>query len=447
MNIHSLLLNSSVLKCADLISRQEVVRWYNFYRETQWWSRKDLLKYQNDRLQTLLNVAVQEVPFYQELYNRHGVNISSINTVEDLPRLPVVSKGELKAAYPQKCTRKTNYPAKEYFTSGSSGNPFAVLVDNQSMSQARALMLLRANYSGWRQGDAVFQTGMSLNRGIIKRLKDIAFNTYYASAFDLSDQNLDRYLEIIKSKNIAFLMGYPGSIYALALRAQQTGTALAMRGVVTWGDNLYAHFRACIEQQFQCRVTDTYGCGEGIQVAAQCPEGNGHYHIFMPHVILEIVDDAGKPVQRGKLGNIVLTRLEPGAMPLIRYNVGDVGRMGLAEACPCGCGYDILEKIEGRDSDIIQTPNGNKLIVHFFTGIFEYYPQISSFRVYQNKIDELSIDIVPDGMLNDEILENIKSEIIKKGDQNLNINFNIVESIEELGNGKRRFVISNIGKV
>ncbi|MDD2852252.1 MAG: AMP-binding protein [Desulfuromonadaceae bacterium] len=446
MPIRKLFLNSSFLKIADKLSGQQVMEWHAFFDQAQWWPREKLLAYQTDKLLRLLSTAVEEVPFYRDLYAQHGIDVSLIKTINEMHKLPIVSKKDLKASYPNGCTRKTNWPVKEYFTSGSSGNPFAVMVDNQTMSQARALMLMRANYSGWQQGDAVFQTGMSLKRGVVKKIKDLVFNTYYASAFDLSDARLDYYLDIIKQKNIKYLMGYPGSMFALANRAREVDLKLNMSGVVTWGDNLYEHFRKCIEEQFQCRVTDTYGCGEGIQVAAQCPAGNNKYHIFMPHVIVEIVDDAGMPVPRGEMGNIVLTCLEPGAMPFIRYKVGDVGRMCKEESCSCGRGYDILEKIDGRDSDFIYTPNGNKLIVHFFTGLFEYYPEIDNFRVIQEDVTNLNVQLVANDMLSETLLNKIRNEILDKGDNNLKVHFQIVQKIDEIKTGKRKFVLSNINK-
>ena len=444
MPIRRLFLNSWFLKAADILSRQQVMSYHSFFSQAQWWSREKLLSYQSEKLRSLLQVSVKEVPFYRDLYAHHKVDTSLVKTVDDLYRLPVISKKELKASYPEGCTRKTNWPVKEYFTSGSSGNPFAVMVDNQTMSQARALMLIRAEYSGWKQGDAVFQTGMTLQRGVVKKLKDLIFNTYYASAFDLSDTRLDYYLDIIEQKKIKYLMGYPGSMFALANRAQELDLNLKLSGVVTWGDNLYEHFRKCIEQQFQCRVTDTYGCGEGIQVAAQCPDGNNKYHIFMPHVIVEIVDDSGIPVPRGEQGNIILTRLDPGTMPLIRYKVGDVGRMCVEDLCSCGRGYDILDKIEGRESDIIKTPSGNKLIVHFFTGIFEYYPEIEDFRVIQENVSMIRVYIVPNKTFKEDVLDRLRQEIQQRGDVDLKVDFCIVEQLEPMKTGKKKFVISNL---
>jgi phenylacetate-CoA ligase len=444
MNIRDVFINHALLSFGDLVSKQQVINYLEFYQECQWWTRDHLIDFQNTKLRELIGISIKEVAFYTELYHNNGIKRGEILTRDDLPKLPSISKSDLKKNYPHMCTRKTNWPVKEFFTSGSSGNPFAVRVDNLTMSQARALMILRALYAGWKVGEPVFQTGMTLERGLVKKLKDFLFNVYYASAYDLSDKKLDTYLQVIDTKKIKFIMGYPGSVLALADRAGRVGFNQKMEGIATWGDNLYAHYRKKIEQKFGCRVTDTYGCGEGIQVAAQCPDGHGHYHLFMPHVIVEIVDGNDQPVKRGESGNILLTRLEPGAMPLIRYKVGDVGRMPEEIHCPCGRGFEILASIDGRDSDFIYTPNGNKLIVHFFTGIFEYYTEIDDFMVIQERIDCIRILLVINAKFNETVIERLKKQISEKGDKDLDIEFEIVNTLEYPKTGKRKFVMSKI---
>jgi phenylacetate-CoA ligase len=239
-------------------------------------------------------------------------------------------------------------------------------------------------------------------------------------------------------------MGYPGSIYFLARRALQKGFNQRLKGIVCWGDNLYQHYRKEIEKAFGCRVTDTYGCGEGIQVAAQCGEGKGVYHVFMPHVIVEVVDEMGTPVPDGEQGHILLTRLTAGAMPLIRYRVGDLGRVGEKTSCPCGRGLETLVAIDGRDTDVIITPRGNRLIVHFFTGIFEYYPSIDTFKITQKHPDSIQVEIVPGGDFQLAHWEEIKKEILLKGDPDLKIEMELVSSIQIESSNKRRFVVSRL---
>jgi phenylacetate-CoA ligase len=401
-----------------------------------------MLEYQEARLRETLRTAYAEVPFYRDLFDQHGIRPRDISTRGDLPRIPTVTKDDLREAYPERCVRKTSYPVQEQFTSGSSGRPFAVKVDAHTLSEARALMFLRANFSGWEIGDPFLQTGMSLNRGIVKRAKDSLLRVRYVSAFDLSDAVLDRYLSIIEERRLEFAMGYPGSIFFLAKRARQVGFNHRLRGIVCWGDNLYPHYRQEIEKAFHCRVTDTYGCGEGIQVAAQC--GEGAYHVFMPHVIVEVVDEAGNPVPAGASGTVLLTRLDAGAMPLIRYRVGDMARMGHATTCRCTRGLETILAIDGRDTDVVVTPRGNRLIVHFFTGIFEYFPSVDTFRITQDRADAVRVEIVPRPDFESRHWDQIKKDILEKGDPELKIEMTLVQNIPAESSNKRRFVVSKV---
>jgi len=444
MSVYSTLCEKVLLPLADYATRNRTMYYYKIYKDMQWLDRDQLQCNQDKNVRETVRTAYKEVPFYRELYDRHEVDIDGVLKSGDLPLLPTVTKDMLRGAYPDLCTRKTKWPWREYCTSGSSGSPFAVRVDNETMSMARALMLLRANYSGWNIGDPFLQTGMTLDRGVLKKLKDQLLRVEYSSAFDLSDCVLDIYLDLIDKKNLNYVMGYAGSLYCLAVRAVEVGFNRSLNGIVSWGDNMYAHYREKIELAFKCRVTDTYGCGEGIQIAAQCGHNEGAYHIFMPHVALEIVDDGGAPVKPGEIGNILLTRLDPGTMPLIRYKVGDIGRKSQDKLCPCGSGLEILTKIEGRDTDVVITPNGNRLIVHFFTGIFEYYQSIDTFRVVQEKIGEILVEIVPRIDFSEEHWAKIKREVLEKGDPDLEIKLKLVSEIPLEKSNKRRFVVSRV---
>ena len=438
-------MEKALLPAADLITRQRVIASYRFFRDSQWWPLDRLLEFQEKRLRETLQTAYAQVPFYRERFDRHGISVEHILNRYDLARVPPVTKDDLREAYPDRCVRKTPYPVREFFTSGSSGRPFAVKVDSLTLSDARALMFLRANFSGWEIGDPFLQTGMSLDRGVVKWAKDLLLGVKYVSAFDLSDAVLDRYLSIIEDRHLRFVMGYPGSVFFLARRARQVGFNHRLQGIVCWGDNLYRNYRQEMERAFGCRVTDTYGCGEGIQVAAQCGEGEGAYHIFMPHVIVEVVDNDGIPVPAGQPGTILLTRLDSGAMPLIRYRVGDMGRMGQKIACSCQRGLETMAAIDGRDTDVVITPRGNRLIVHFFTGIFEYFPSIDTFRITQDHPDAIRVEIVPRPNFQAEHWDQIKKEILDKGDPDLKIEMALVPDIKPESSNKRRFVVSRLG--
>jgi phenylacetate-CoA ligase len=434
-------LENYILPIGDKITKNCVMKFYKFYKETQYWPIERLKEYQLQKFTETVDTAYRKTRFYRSLYDKYSLDIKMISSLNDIEQIPIVTKDMLRKNYPENCTIKTGWPEKEYFTSGSSGRPFAVLVDNFTMSAARALMFLRANYSGWEIGDGYLQTGMTVKRGFLKKIKDKALNVKYVPAYKLTDSILDQYLELVETKKLNFIMGYASSIYCIAKRANEINFNRKLKGIVSWGDNLFPHYRSSIENQFQCRVTDSYGIGEGIQVAAQCQFGK--YHVFTPHVIIEFLND-GKKCDDSELGEIYLTRLIPGAMPLIRYKVGDIGRPSPLSVCECGRNYDVIEKIEGRDTDIIYTPKGNRLIVHFFTGIFEYETTIDTFQIVQENINSINVKIKPLPGFSKDKWEKIKKQINLYGDEDLRIDMETVKEIPLAPSQKRRFIISKL---
>src|SRR5262249_13246863 len=150
--------------------------------------------------------------------------------------------------------------------------------------------------------------------------------------YDLHDEYLDNTLDYMDRHQIKYVWGYPGSLYFLANRALERGWNQPLCGVGTWGDNLYGHYRKRIEQAFRTNVINMYGCGEGVWIAAQCGFGS-HLHVFNTDVVLEYLDEDHNPVPPGQIGSLAVTRLHPGPMPLIRYQLGDIGVSSDAPSC------------------------------------------------------------------------------------------------------------------
>ncbi|MFO7608504.1 MAG: phenylacetate--CoA ligase family protein, partial [Candidatus Krumholzibacteriia bacterium] len=169
----------------------------------------------------------------------------------------------------------------------------------------------------------------------------------------------------------------------------------------------------------------------------------GLLHQFCLHVAAEIVRE-GAPVPDGERGEILLTRLDAGAMPLIRYRIGDVGRASPVRGGRGGINLPLWEGVDGRVSDIIVTPAGNQLIVEFFFGIFQYAPTIRLFQVVQTAPDLLHVKIVPGPGYEPAHWELVAREIHAKGDPDLRLQTEIVTDIPLERGGKRRFVISQL---
>jgi len=349
----------------------------------------------------------------------------------------------LRDGYPTRVTRDSGRKTFESATSGSTGTNFRFLLDSETVGWYRASFMLALEWAGWIVGEPHLQTGITYTRSFDRRLKDHLLHCHYVPANDLSDSRLDENLELMERYGIGHLWGYPGSLYFIARRALERGWNRPLKSVVTWGDNLYPHYRNTIEKAFGVRVHDTYGCSEGMQIAAQCGTG-GTYHIHTLDTITEFLDDSGLPVAAGQPGNIVLTRLHPGPMPFLRYRVGDVGTGGRIQVCACGRGYPTMEGIQGRDTDVVVTPSGRRLIVHFFTGVLEHFKEIESFQVVQESLDSIVLRVVPAIRPSSEIADRIVEKLKQTGASDLNIEVMFVDEIPLTPGGKRRFILSNI---
>ncbi len=439
------MLDNALLPVGDFVFGQRMISRLHWLQSAQWWDEARLKEERDRLLRSVLETAYRDVPFYRDLMNAARLTPADIRTPSDLSRLPVVTKDMLRPAYPRLVTRPTGQQTYEVHTSGSTGKNFAVLEDARTRGWYLSSFLLALQWAGWTIGEAQLQTGMTLQRNLIRVLKDRLMRCHYVSAFDLDDAHLDAALELLDHKNIQHLWGYSASLYYLALRASSKGWNRPMRSIVTWGDNLYPHYRRAIQNTFGSTVFDTYGIGEGLQVSAQCGHG-GNYHVHTLDAIVEYLDDAGNPAPDDQPGNLILTRLHAGPMPLIRYRVGDVGIRGDQSPCPCGRGFERMQAISGRDTDVVVTPSGNRLIAEFFNGLIDDFLEIDSFQVIQERAESILIYIVPRPGYSPQTRRQLVETLQRNGAADLRIEIESVPRIPLTAGGKRRYVINRMGR-
>jgi phenylacetate-CoA ligase len=431
-----------LLPLADAALGQHVAPIFDELLAFQWLPIGEIDRYRAERLHALLRFSVEKVPFYRRAFQERGLRPEDISGPAALKQLPVLTKKHLRDDFDELRVAGFTGPAYEMKSSGSTGAQTTVLIDRPCNDEVFATQLLFWSWGGFAMGQPHLQTGMSLNRGTTKRLKDLMFRCTYTSAFDLTDRAMEATVRHIDRTGIRALFGYASSIYVLARYLERQGLQRKMSSIFTWGDSLFPHYRELIERVFLCRVNDCYGLGEGLQCAAQC-EHHDALHEAMHGVIMEIVDHAGMPVPPGVLGRVVVTRLAPGPMPLIRYDTGDVAHF-VEGPCACGRALRRVSRVQGRATDIVTTPAGDRLIVHFFTQIFEMVPQIAQFQVRQDRPEAITIRYVRASGFDAAVLEGIKREIAKNCVYPLEVTFVEVEDIPLEKSNKRRFVISTI---
>jgi phenylacetate-CoA ligase len=433
---YSYALERAVMPVGDKLHGGGFMQWLKRYRQEQWLPADEMRRLGRERLSAILRHARSNVPFYE------GTGTAADDPLDDLRQFPVITKAELKENIEALITCPVEGLIAES-GSGSSGIQGTVYMDKSAQASQRAMQMLWFEWCGYRMGDRVLQTGITPDRGWVKRTKDVLLHTEYISAFQLSETAITRLLESLREAPRKYFFGYASSLYVIAEAAIKLGfDDIRFEHAVSWGDKLFPHYRTSILKAFGCRTMDTYGCTEGAMIAAECPEGNYHLSVNQCHV--EILDDDGHPLPDGELGNVVATRLDNFAMPLVRYKLGDIAALEPAETSVCTCGRQtpLLRGLIGRDTDVVISRSGKKMIVHFFTGIFEHVPEIRQFRVVQETLDRIAIEYIPDSGFNRGILEEIERRIHAKLDESFPIDWIAVDKISPTGSGKPQIVQS-----
>ena len=431
-------LGRAVLPVADRVLGQRMMARYRYLDAAQWWPRERVLARRDAMLAAVVRTAASEVEMYRDLYADAGVDPADVRSAADLFALPIVTKPDLRVGHPERTTRPTGQRTYDECSAGSTGEPFCVKEDAATAGWCRASFLQIVSWAGWSLGERHLQLGINPARQRGRALKDRLLRCSYASIYDLDGPNLDRALTQIVEGRTGYVFGYPVGVLELARRSVELGRSVTLDGVVTWGDTLGGHDRSMIEKTFGCLVLDAYGLAEGLWIASQCPS-RGMYHVHSLDVVLELLDDGGRPVEPGTPGHVVVTRLHAGPSPLIRYRTGDLA-VGTTSSCECGRGFETISSIVGRTADTLVTPSGKRLIVHFFNGMFDHYLDIGAFQAAKTHADRLELRIVP---RNDRGIASANEVARRIGAQvpDMKVDVRIVDRVPRTRAGKRRFVI------
>lgn len=394
--------------------------------------RETIVKIQKKNLIETLNHAEGFSSYYREL----GVQSES-DPIVGLKKFPILTKDIIRNRRKDILTKHTDLIKNS--TSGSTGIQTEIFIDKNEQSLFRAIQTTWWQWAGYKIGNPIFQTGLAEKRTLEKKLKDFFFKTHYQFAFGLTKENTEKGLEW-SSKNHPFLGGYASSLYVLSQLAE--GRNIKMKSAVSWGDKLFEHYTKNIERVFGCKVFETYGTGEGLMLGAQ--KDLEYLYIMDPYFIVELLDDEGNEVADGEIGHVVVTSLIHKAMPLIRYKVGDLAIKLPHAQYPANreLQLSIFKKIIGRETEIVKTPKGKSLIVHSFTGVFEYFPEIKQFQVIQKKGEcDLLIKYIISEKFKSGILQKIHEKLNELAKEDIHIVFEKVDYIKDSNSGKPQIVL------
>lgn len=435
------ILEKLFLPVADIFLRTNFIsELHNWRNNLHKLNKQQLENLQTERLKNLLKHATTNIPYYKNL----SVTLSE-NPFEDIKQFPILYKSTVKSNYQNLFVGNRSKMIAER-SSGSSGIQGEVLMTKKEHTQYQALQTSLWEWNGFTIGSPIMQTGITPYRGFLKTVKDWLFKTQYISAYNISPENAKANLLKAKRNGVAYFGGFAASLNVYAEVALKEGIDIKFKGVMAWGDKLFDSYKTNINKAFgNPIITELYGTAEAFVISSSCK--NGKHHIITPQTFIEILDKDGNAVRDGELGFVVVTRLDCFSFPLIRYYLGDLAVKEPADmVCNCGKGYPMLQKIIGRDTDIVETPGGRFLVVQFFVGFLEHFHEIQQFSVIQRGLDGLEIEFIASPTYYEGVLDKINKVMFERAEEVFPVKWTQVDFIHPTASGKPQIIQNFIAK-
>jgi phenylacetate-CoA ligase len=415
--------------------------------ESQWWTRAQIEEHQFRRLQELLSSAASDVPYYRELFRKIGFDPARLKALDQIKTLPWLTKPliranveALKHAHPIGLERSS--------TGGSSGQPLAFFIGRERVSHDVAAKWRATRWWDVDIGDPeVVVWGSPIEIGAqdnVRILRDRLMRSHLLNAFEMSESNLDVYVRRIRDLRPRMVFGYPYSITLLATHAQKRGLRLddlGVKVVFVTSEMLYDHQREKISEVFGCQVANGYGGRDAGFIAHECAAGG--MHITAEDIIVELIDSDGHAVPDGEPGEVVVTHLCSRDFPFIRYRTGDIA---IKDTQPCSCGRQLplLREVQGRTNDFLVALDGKLLPCGAFTYLMREIEGIDSFKVVQESLSLTRVQIVRQAGLDEALRAKLIKGFRHRLGESVQVEVTLVERIAAQGNGKYRYVVSNV---
>jgi len=437
--------------------KSEIYQSYLKQKEIRKLSIDEIQKIQWNRLKELLEYVYNCSEFYREIFNSLNIKPQDIKSYDDFVKLPIVNKKFLKDNY-DKIKVKTASD-KDYvvsYTSGSTGEPFSFLLDKkrEEPQTFAAFMLNKENIgiNPFKKYNELMIKAQPINeildlykpkkRGITNRLKySVISETFGISSPNIKKENVLAINSIIKNYDIKTIYGYSSNIFYLAKLFDMQNIELNLKYVITIAEGLLKQQKKFISDTFKCPVYMDYGASECMRMGFECSKHDG-YHMDIYNYYFEYLDDNYQPCKPGENANIVVTNLNNYIFPLVRYHIGDQC-IAPNENSSCDLNYPVVSKITGRKSDIIKTPLNDEISLSNFAVFFEYlHEKITQYQlIVDEKARQIIIKIVPTQKFEQELVKEIKDQILKLISNSMNIKIELVEKIPFEKHGKTKTLI------
>ena len=419
--------------------------------ESQWWPAKTLLRVQLGQLELLIRHAGRTVPFYRERLSFLRDTKPGKLTPEVLARVPVLTRVDVQTAGDNLISRripKDHGRVRTIRTSGSTGRPIKVKGTEVTRLFLAALNLRNHLWHG-REFSARVGCIRNLTGTSAKSGEDDegggwvpGFRSGRMFYFDIT-RPVGEQLEWLADKDPDYLLTFPSNLKALLRQSRESGVRpRKLRQVATMSETLDPAVRESCKSVWNTTISDVYSSEELGMIAIQCPE-NTHYHVQAESLFVEILDEEGGLCAPGQVGRVGLTDLHNFATPLIRYEIGDYAEVG--EACPCGRGLPVLNRIVGRTRNMLTLPTGEMIWPSFPEDQMMPIAPIRQFQIIQHDLQRIEARLVVARALSDDETGRLRAFLAGCLRYDFKLELVFVDEIARSAGGKYEDFVSRVG--
>lgn len=401
---------------------------------TQALNRDELLVRQRQDLADIVAFAARHTRYYAET-----LTPLLARGAPDVESLPILKKDVVTRRLDDLLADNADRSqVKVGHTGGSTGRPLAFWYDNAKHELMRAGMMRSYMLSGWRPGQKILNF-WGARQDVVPggvfgtQLGDFVAAEHTLAAFEYTEDKLVDWARFIQRYRPVLLQGYASVLAAIARVVIDSRLPMpkTLLGVYSTAEVLTDEQRQRMQQAFGCKVFNQYGSREIPNIACECRLGN--MHVFTDKVYLESVPQAGED-------RLLVTSLTNRLMPMIRYDIGDSGRL-LDGACACGLPFPLMQMDLCRQNDLIRARGGKTVHPAYFNRLLYGQTQIRQYQWVQHGPDRLALNLVTPQPLSAETLASLEASIRRDVDAQMGLEVNYLEEIPRTVSGKHRFVI------
>ncbi|XMO86148.1 hypothetical protein AAFN75_15265 [Algibacter sp. AS12] len=397
--------------------------------------------YQENKLGVLLLEVLEHSPWYSSIMKNLGITKTQIeqDPFNVLNKMPILEKTDRKNNV-QALLNNKRETAMVGHTSGTSGSPTLDYIDIESIN---------ASFAFWKRFHHTI--------GIKPNTKQVRFsgrlivdakaskppfwmynyfdNQLLMSTYHLTENNLASYIKKLNAFKPKLLDGYPSAIYIISKYINKNNLKLSFipSAIAVTAETLYDYQREEIEKAFQCKVYNQYASSEGSPFITECTAGN--LHLNLDSGVFEFINIKGEPAKTGEIAKLVVTSFINYRTPLVRYSIEDTVLLSNNKTlCSCGCKMPIIERLIGREDDILWTEA--KGFVGRMDTAYKGLEGIIKGQIIQKSPTLIEINLETDALFTKKMKTTFLNNLKARLGEDIEYQLNTVDTIPLGANGK-----------